>query len=65
VQLRVQDDGRGFEVEQAAAAGGFGLVSMRARAVAIGADLTISSASGQGTTLVVALPRNTGASDEH
>jgi signal transduction histidine kinase len=60
VQLRVQDDGRGFEVEQAAAAGGFGLVSMRARAVAIGAQLTISSALGQGTTLLVALPRNTG-----
>jgi signal transduction histidine kinase len=64
-QLRVQDDGRGFEVEQAAAAGGFGLLSMRARAVAIGAQLTISSALRQGTTLVVALPRNTGESDEH
>ncbi|MFL5801150.1 MAG: GAF domain-containing sensor histidine kinase [Roseiflexaceae bacterium] len=63
-QLRVQDDGRGFDPEQAAAAGGFGLLSMRARAAAIGADLTISSAPGQGTTLVVALPRNTGASYE-
>jgi len=63
-QLRVQDDGRGFEVEQAAAAGGFGLLSMRARAVAIDAELTITSALGQGTTLVVALPRSTGASDE-
>jgi signal transduction histidine kinase len=64
LQLRVQDDGRGFEVERAAAAGGFGLLSMRARAVAIGAELTISSALGQGTTLLVALPHNTGASDE-
>jgi signal transduction histidine kinase len=60
VQLRVQDDGRGFDPEQAAAAGGFGLLSMRARAVAIGADLTISSALGQGTTLLVALPRTIG-----
>jgi len=63
-QLRVRDDGRGFEVEQAAAAGGFGLLSMRARAVAIDAELTITSAQGQGTSLLVALPRNTGASDE-
>jgi len=63
-QLRVQDDGRGFEVEQAAAAGGFGLLSMRARAAAIGAELTICSALGQGTSLVVALPHNTGASYE-
>jgi len=63
-QLRVQDDGRGFDPEQAAAAGGFGLLSMRARAVAIDAELTITSALGQGTTLVVALPRSTGASYE-
>ncbi len=59
-QLRVQDDGRGFDLSQATAAGGFGLLSMRARAAAIGAELTISSASGQGTSLLVALPRNIG-----
>ena len=64
VQLRVRDDGRGFEPTQAAAAGGFGLLSMRARAVAIGAELTISSAPGQGTTLIVALPCSAGESDE-
>ena len=63
-QLRVQDDGRGFEVGQAAAAGGFGLLSMRARAVAIGAELTLCSAPGQGTSLLVALPRSKGESDE-
>ncbi|HJZ48854.1 MAG TPA: ATP-binding protein [Roseiflexaceae bacterium] len=63
-QLRVQDDGRGFEVEQATAAGGFGLLSMRARAKAIGAELTICSAMGQGTTVLVALPRPTGESRE-
>ncbi len=63
-QLHVQDDGRGFELEQAAAAGGFGLLSMRARAVAIAAELTITSALGQGTSLLVALPRSTGESDE-
>jgi len=62
--LRVQDDGRGFDPPQAAAAGGFGLLSMRARAIAIEADLTISSRPGQGTTVVVVLPRNTGESDE-
>ena len=65
VQLRVQDDGRGFELEQATAAGGFGLLSMRARAAAIGAQLTLCSAMSQGTRLVVTLPRTTGESDEH
>src|SRR5262249_24053363 len=64
VQLCVEDDGRGFDPTQGAAAGGFGLLSMRARAAAIGADLTICSAPGQGTTLHVALPYNTGESDE-
>jgi signal transduction histidine kinase len=63
-QLRVQDDGRGFDPAQATAAGGFGLLSMRARAAAIGAELTMSSALGQGTSLLVALPRTTGESYE-
>ncbi|HEU5102761.1 MAG TPA: sensor histidine kinase [Roseiflexaceae bacterium] len=63
-QLCVRDDGRGFDLTQATAAGGFGLLSMRARAAAIGAELIISSAPGQGTSLVVALPRNTGERDE-
>jgi signal transduction histidine kinase len=64
MQLRVQADGRGFAVEQAAAAGGFGLLSLRARAAAIGAELILCSAPGRGTSLLVAVPRTTGASDE-
>jgi signal transduction histidine kinase len=64
-QLRVQDDGRGFDPTLAAAAGGFGLLSMRARAAAIGAELTICSAPGQGTTLLVALPRSQGVGNEY
>ena len=60
-QLQVVDDGRGFDPTQVSGAGGFGLLSMRARAAAIGAEFTICSAPGQGTTLVVVLPRNTGA----
>jgi signal transduction histidine kinase len=63
-KLHVQDDGRGFEPTQAATAGGFGLLSMRARAAAIGAELTISSAPGHGTTLIVALPCSAGESYE-
>jgi signal transduction histidine kinase len=63
-QLRVQDDGRGFDPTLAAAAGGFGLLSMRARAAAIGAELTLCSAPGQGMALVVALPHNRGESYE-
>src|SRR5262249_27468921 len=64
VQLRVQDDGRGFEVEQAAAARGLVHLSMRERAAAIGSELILCSAMGQGTTLLVALPRTTGENDE-
>jgi signal transduction histidine kinase len=53
----VADDGRGFEVEAAEAAGGLGLRSMRERAVALGAELTITSAPDHGTTVSVSVPR--------
>src|SRR5262249_3233811 len=45
-QLRVQDDGRGFDPAQAAAGGGFGLASIRARGTAIAAEMTLGRAHG-------------------
>lgn len=47
VQLRVSDNGAGFD--PAAPADGFGLTSMRERAVSVGGDLRISSVPGRGT----------------
>jgi signal transduction histidine kinase len=52
--LKVRDDGCGFNV--AAAAGGFGLESMRGHVRALGGRLSITSTPGSGTTVEVALP---------
>jgi signal transduction histidine kinase len=56
VELRVEDDGTGFDVEQAMAlsAGHFGLLGMRERAERIHAGFKIQSAVGKGTTIKVA-----------
>ena len=52
--LEVSDDGIGFDPAQPG--DGFGLVSMRERAEAIGAALTIVSQPGHGTRVEVVLP---------
>jgi len=49
--LVIRDDGVGFD--PSATNGGFGLVSMRERARAIGADLSVDSRPGEGTTVSV------------
>jgi signal transduction histidine kinase len=54
VTLEVADDGQGFAADGPPA--GLGLPSMRERAAAIGASLTIRSAPGQGTTVRLVLP---------
>lgn len=53
VLLSIRDPGCGFDV--AAPSTGFGLVTMRERARAVGARLTVDSAPGRGTTVEVAL----------
>jgi signal transduction histidine kinase len=58
VTLDVTDDGRGFL--PAAASGGLGLASMRERAAAAGASLTIRSAPGKGTRVRLAVPLEAG-----
>jgi signal transduction histidine kinase/ligand-binding sensor domain-containing protein len=52
VLLRVSDDGRGFDVTQTPT-GGLGLGILRERAGEIGAQLTIDSAPGTGTTVTL------------
>jgi signal transduction histidine kinase len=52
-ELRVTDDGRGFDTGGADRAGHFGLGIMRERAHAIGATVAVDSASGEGTSVRV------------
>ena len=60
VELHVEDDGAGFDFEQAMAlsAGHFGLLGMRERAERIHAGFKIQSAPGKGTTIKVAADDN-------
>ena len=52
--LEVADDGAGFELSKAVL--GSGIVGMRERAAALGAELEIQSAPGRGTTVRLVLP---------
>jgi two-component system, NarL family, sensor histidine kinase UhpB len=49
VELEIRDDGRGFAFEQSER--GLGIAGMRERALLIGAELTIESRPGEGTTV--------------
>lgn len=53
--LRIADDGAGFDPARTRA-GGFGLVSMRERAEALGGHFTLRSEAGAGTSIEVRLP---------
>lgn len=55
VEIRIEDDGRGFDAGHAAA--GLGLDNMRVRARRIGARLDIRAHPGAGTVIRLALPR--------
>ncbi len=56
--LRVRDDGCGFDAERAIplAIGHYGLTGMRERAERIGGCLTLKSAPGEGTELLIVVP---------
>jgi signal transduction histidine kinase len=55
VRLRVTDDGSGFDAAEAMGGAGFGLRSMKERALASGADFRITSSPGLGTEIEVVL----------
>lgn len=55
IELRIEDDGKGFD--PTAASGGLGLATMRQRAALIGAELDCTTAPGGGTRLGVAMAR--------
>jgi signal transduction histidine kinase len=58
VRLRIADDGTGFDAAAPTLRpkGGFGLISMAERALAIGATFRVISSHGAGTTVEVKLP---------
>jgi signal transduction histidine kinase len=56
LEIRVVDDGRGFNPQVAESAGGRGLQGMRFRVKACGGDLHIDSTPGRGTAVVATLP---------
>ena len=57
LRVAVSDDGAGFDPD-AEGAGHLGLSTMAERAGVIGADLTITSTQGAGTTVTVTLPHD-------
>jgi signal transduction histidine kinase len=52
--LKIEDDGSGFDVSNAAA--GMGLANIRSRVLEIGGSLQLESREGEGTSLTVRLP---------
>jgi signal transduction histidine kinase len=56
IQMCVEDDGCGFRPENAPAAEGFGLASMRERAKNLGGVLWVYSRPGQGTQVAACIP---------
>ena len=72
VELMIQDDGIGFHSAPRPAKQksprGFGLISLRERATAVGGTLTVQSAPGEGTSIAAQIPfskvRGGGIADE-
>ena len=56
VTLRIEDNGEGFNLEDAHKKGGLGLISMEERVRLVNGSLSIHSKSGKGSTLEVVVP---------
>lgn len=56
LQILIQDDGVGFDMDTGTPSGHIGMGMMNERAASIGGTLAISSAPGRGTTVRVTLP---------
>jgi two-component system, NarL family, sensor histidine kinase UhpB len=57
VELRVRDNGRGFDTGTGAADGGIGLSGMAERARLVGGELTVTSSPGSGTRVRLYIPQ--------
>ncbi len=56
VVMEVRDNGKGFAVEKMTTTIGHGLSNMQTRAHAVGGDVDITSAAGEGTTVLAWVP---------
>ncbi len=57
VLMEIHDDGKGFVIEKMSTTIGHGLSNMQTRARGVGGDVDISSAPGEGTTILAWVPR--------
>jgi two-component system sensor histidine kinase DevS len=57
VLLEVSDNGQGFDIDQTNKTVGHGLANMQTRVQNVGGDLDITSASGEGTSILAWVPR--------
>jgi signal transduction histidine kinase len=60
IEIRIKDDGRGFDLSLAEKKGCYGLRIMKERAEEAGAQLKIESVPFAGTTVIVSLPEKCG-----
>ena len=51
LQLRIADNGCGFQVSSVEKSSGLGLTGMRERALLVGGELLVNSEPGQGTVI--------------
>src|ERR1022692_3080654 len=56
--LRIQDNGRGFEIDEVGAQKTLGLLGMKERALMMGGRLEINDTPGQGVAVVINVPLN-------
>ena len=57
LKITIEDDGHGFDPAEFKEREGFGLQAMRGRAEAVGARLEVKSTPGNGTQVIVQVPR--------
>jgi two-component system, NarL family, sensor histidine kinase DevS len=55
--MEIHDDGKGFDMETQTLSIGHGLANMQTRAESAGGDVDVSSAAGEGTTILAWVPR--------
>ena len=57
VLMEIHDDGKGFDMEKQSISIGHGMANMQTRAQSAGGDVDVSSAPGEGTTILAWVPR--------
>jgi signal transduction histidine kinase len=55
--MEIRDDGKGFDVDQVNASIGHGLANMQTRVTSVSGELEITSHVGEGSTVLVWVPR--------